>query len=341
MKIDINLPEDPARIADAAAAAEQAGFDAGWVSETQHDSLISLTLAAARTTRLSLGSAITVAFARSPMVTALAANDVQVVTQGRLLLGLGSQVRAHVVNRFSMPWSAPAARMAEYIAALRAIWSSWNDAAPLNFRGDFYTHTLMTPLFAPAPNPYGPPRVFVAAVGEQMTEVAGAAADGIICHPFTTERYLREVTRPALQRGRERAAGTADPASSAEPIEVSVTPFVVTGTTAEQFAQAKAAARQRIAVYGSTPAYRGVLERHGWGDLQTELRAMARDGRWDQLGSAIDDEVLAAFAIVAEPERLAAAITTRFGELADRVSLAIAPGAEAAFAPAVAALLAR
>jgi probable F420-dependent oxidoreductase len=332
MKIDVNLPEG-IDIADAAAEAERVGFAAGWVAELGHDSLISLATATPRTSRMSLGTGIAVAFARSPMVMAVAANDVHVASNGRLLLGLGSQVRAHITNRFSMPWSAPAARMREYIAALHAIWASWNDGVPLKFRGDFYTHTLMTPAFSPAPNPYGPPKVFLAAVGELMTEVAGEVADGMICHGFTTERYVREVTLPALQRGRERS-GRSDAA-----VELTVLPMIVTGSDEAQFAASRAASQQRIAFYGSTPAYRSVLELHGWGDLQTELWTLSKQGRWDEMGALIDDDVLATFAVIADPDQLAAQLTARYGDIADRLVLLGDRDALAAMAPAAATLM--
>ena len=196
----------------------------------------------------------------------MCSSDLQAFSGGRVMLGLGSQIKAHIEKRFSMPWSQPAARMREFILAMRAIWACWADGTKLDFRGDFYTHTLMTPFFNPGPNPHGDPRVFLAAVGERMTEVAGEVADGIILHGFTTERYVREVTMPALERGWARSGRTR------EQFELSGPMFVVTGTTEEEMAAARAGTCQQIAFYGSTPAYRGVLELHGWGDLQDELK---------------------------------------------------------------------
>ena len=165
-------------------------------------------LAAEHTERVELGTGIAVAFARNPMTTAVVANDLQLYSKGRFMLGLGSQIKPHIAKRYSMPWSHPAARMREFIEAMRAIWSAWNDGTKLAFRGDFYTHTLMTPMFNPGPNPYGPPRVFLAAVGGLMTEVAGEVADGLLAHGFTTERYMREVTIPALERGLAKSGRT-------------------------------------------------------------------------------------------------------------------------------------
>jgi probable F420-dependent oxidoreductase len=333
MKLDVNLPQGPTTTDIAAVDAEQAGFAAGWVTETAHDALIGLALAAVRTERLELGSAVAIALARSPMVTAMAANDVQLVSKGRLQLGLGSQVRSHIVNRFSMPWSSPAPRMREYIAALHAIWACWNDGEPLAFRGDFYTHTLMTPFFSPAPNPYGRPQVHLAAVGPLMTEVAGELADGLLCHPFTTERYVREVTRPAVARGRERAGRAADA------VALNITPLLVTGLDEVEFARSKAQTQQRIAFYASTPSYRPVLELHGWGDLQSELGALAKAGRWDEMGGLISDDVLDAFAVVGEPDNMAGLITARFGDIADRITIAATGEELTTLGPAIQALL--
>jgi probable F420-dependent oxidoreductase len=313
MKIDTGLPADTAAdTRDAAAAAEKAGYAAAWTSEIKHDPFLALGLAAVATESIELGTAIAVAFARNPMSTAVAANDVQLLSRGRLLLGLGSQIKPHITRRFGMPWSHPAPRMREFISALRAIWACWNDGTRLNFRGDFYTHTLMTPFFDPGPNPHGAPRVLLAGVGEAMTVVAGEVADGFLCHGFTTGRYLREVTLPALARGRGRdLAG----------YEVSGAPLVATGRTAQELAAACHGVREQIAFYGSTPAYRPVLELHGWGGLSDELHALSLQGRWQDMGAAIDDGVLRAFAVVAEPGAVAGELRRRYGDVFTRMSL--------------------
>ncbi|HEX3925653.1 MAG TPA: TIGR03617 family F420-dependent LLM class oxidoreductase [Streptosporangiaceae bacterium] len=203
------------------------------------------------------------------------------------------------------------ARMREYILALRAIWACWNDGTKLSFRGEFYTHTLMTPFFNPGPNAHVAPRVLLAGVGEVMTAVAAEVADGFLCHGFTTERYLREVTRPALVRGRPDLAG----------YEISGSPLVATGRTEEEMADAKRRVREQIAFYGSTPAYRGVLELHGWGGLSGELNRLSKQGRWQDMGLAIDDEVLHTFAVVAEPDAVAAELLRRYGDLMTRMTL--------------------
>jgi probable F420-dependent oxidoreductase len=203
------------------------------------------------------------------MITATMANDVQLLSRGRLLLGLGSQIKPHIEKRYSMPWSHPAPRMREYVLAMHAIWNCWNEGAPLNFRGEFYRHTLMSPFFNPGPNPYGAPKVYLAAVGELMTEVAGEIADGLLVHPFTTERYLRDVTLPALERGLAKSGrALAD-------FPVSFSGFIATGDSDEQLEDAMRRVRAQIAFYGSTPAYRAVLELHGWGALQSELNTLS------------------------------------------------------------------
>lgn len=293
---------------------EELGYDGLLTAETGHDAFLPIALAAEHTETIELATGIAVAFARTPMVLAYTANDLQQMSKGRFSLGLGSQIKPHIEKRFSMPWSHPARRMREYILALQAIWSSWNDQTPLKFEGEFYKHTLMTPFFAPPPNPYGPPKVFLAAVGRLMTEVAGEVADGIIIHGFTTERYVKEVTMPAVERGlqksgRERSA-----------IQVSGPLFVVTGTTDEEIEAAKQGVKQQIAFYGSTPAYRGVLELHGWGDLQTELNALSKKGSWVEMGELIDDEILNTFAVVVEPEGVGDELKRRYGGVVDRCS---------------------
>jgi probable F420-dependent oxidoreductase len=302
------------RVGEAARAQEEAGYDGLWSAETSHDPFLPLVLAAEHTTRVELGTGIAVAFARNPMTLAMLGWDLQAASKGRFLLGLGSQIKPHITKRFSMPWSQPAARMRELVLAMRAIWSCWNDGTKLDFRGDFYSHTLMTPFFNPGPNPHGNPKVFLAAVGERMTETAGEVADGMLVHGFTTESYLREVTLPAIQRGLDRAGRAHDG------FQLSLPVFVVSGRSEEEMAKAAAGVRQQIAFYGSTPAYRPVLEHHGWGDLQTELNALSKQGQWGPMGDLVTDEMLHAFAVVAEPADLPKGILARFGGVVDRVS---------------------
>lgn len=299
-------------------AAEARGYDAWFVSEVAHDPFLACALAAEHRTRGQVGTAIAVAFARSPMQVAYLAHDLQALADGRFVLGLGSQVQAHVEKRFSMPWRAPAARMREYVQALHAIWTAWETGDRLRFEGEHYRHTLMTPFFTPEDHGFGRPAVWLAAVGPGMTKVTGEVADGLLCHVFTTERYLRETTLPSLVTGAEIAGRTR------RDLEVSLPVSVVTGRDEAERDAVATAVRGQLAFYGSTPAYRGVLETHGWGELHDELHAASLRGEWDRMPDLIDDEVLAAFAVVTEPERAGADIRARYGDLVDRISLSTA-----------------
>ncbi len=314
MKIDGGMRGGLDTATAVAADLERRGYDGVMTAETNHDPFLPLLLAAQDTERLDLSTAIAVAFARSPMTLAQTAWDLQAASHGRFILGLGSQIKPHITRRFSMPWSHPAARMREMILAIRAIWAAWNDGSKLDFRGDFYQHTLMTPFFDPGPNPYGDARIFLAGVGELMTEVAGEVADGFICHGFTTRRYLDEVTLPALEKGRAKAGKTM------EGFELSGPMFVVTGRDEAQMDAAAKGVRGQIAFYGSTPAYRKVLDLHGWGDLQDELNRLSKEGRWAEMGELIDDDILREFAVVAPAEEIAARLIERWGDVLGRLS---------------------
>jgi probable F420-dependent oxidoreductase len=315
MRVDGSIPSELDTIASAAKAQESAGFHGAWVAETNHDPFLPLALAAEHTTTLELGTSIAVAFARSPMTLAQTAHDLQLYSQGRFNLGLGSQIQTHIEKRFSMPWSSPAARMREFVLAMRAIWHTWNTGEKLAFRGEFYTHTVMTPFFNPGPNPYGTPKVFLAGVGPHMTEVAGEVCDGFIAHGFTTESYLREVSSAALQRGADKSD------RSRTDIQVSLPAFLVTGETEEQHEIAAAAVRQQIAFYASTPAYRAVLDHHGWGELQPELTGLSKRGEWVEMGKRISDDILEAFAVVCPVDDAATQLHSRFTGVVDRISL--------------------
>lgn len=304
----------PREFAERAAAVEAAGYDGMIAAETRHDPFVSLAAAAVRTEHVSLMTAIAVAFARSPMTVAATANDLQLLSQGRFVLGLGSQVRPHIERRFSMPWSAPAARMREFVAAVRAIWHSWQTGDRLRFRGEHYQHTLMTPFFSPGPNPHGAPPIWLAAVGERMTETAGAVADGLIAHAFTTPRYLREVTVPALARG--AASQGRDPAG----LGVSLPAFVAVGDSPAELDRAVQATRAQIAFYASTPDYLPVLALHGWEDVHESLHALSRRGEWGQMAAAVPDEMLTAFAATGSPAEVAAQLRERYAGLVTRLS---------------------
>ncbi len=314
MKIDGGIWGGLDKAGPAAAQQEARGYDGIWVPETSHDPFLPLVLAAEHTERLDLATGIVVAFARNPMTLAQVSWDLQAASQGRFILGLGSQIKPHITRRFSMPWSSPAARMREMILAIRAIWESWNEGTKLDFRGDFYSHTLMTPFFNPGPNPHGDARIFLAGVGELMTQVAGEVADGFLCHGFTTRQYLDEVTLPNLAKGRAKAGKGMEDFQLAGPM------FVVTGTDEAEMAEAAKGVKGQIAFYGSTPAYRPVLDLHGWGDLQEELNRLSKEGRWAEMGDLIDDGMLATFAVVAPLDEVADALKERWGDVLDRLS---------------------
>ena len=317
MKIDGNISNNLDDVPAQAQDVENSGYSGAWVAEMAHDPFLPLVLAAEHTTDLEIGTSIAVAFSRSPMTLANTAWDLQAYSKGRFVLGLGSQIKPHIEKRFSMEWSKPAARMREFALAMRAIWNTWLTGEKLEFRGEFYKHTLMTPMFSPAASElegFGPPKMFLAGVGPLMTEVAGEAFDGFICHGFTTEKYLREVTIPALARGREKAGKTM------EGFEIVGPSFVVTGNDDEQIERAAIATRKQIAFYGSTPAYRPVLDMHGWGGLQDELNTLSKQGEWDKMGTLIDDEILNTFAVVGEPEDIAGELGTRYGDVIQRLS---------------------
>jgi probable F420-dependent oxidoreductase len=317
MKVDGGISNDIRQAAQSAKDVEAAGYSGAWTAETNHDPFLPLLLAAEHTKSMEIGTSIAVAFARNPMTLANIGWDLQYYSQGRFMLGLGSQIKPHITKRFSMEWSHPAPRMREMILAIRAIWDCWLHGTPLNFRGDFYTHTLMTPFFTPDAkdiSEYGTPKIYLAGVGELMTEVAGEVCDGFLCHGFTTEKYLREVTIPALARGRAKAGKTM------EGFEIVGPSFVVTGNNEDEMAQAATGTRQQIAFYGSTPAYRGVLDIHGWGGLQDELNTLSKQGKWVEMGNLIDDEILNTFAVVGEPERVAPELHSRYGDVISRIS---------------------
>jgi probable F420-dependent oxidoreductase len=315
VKIDAIVATDLADAGSAAARAEDLGCDGIMVPEVAHDPFLPLALAAASTTRIRLATGIAVAFARNPMTVAVTASDLHRLSGGRFALGLGSQVRAHITRRFSMPWSSPAARMREFTRAVRAIWDAWDNQAALDFRGDFYQHTLMTPVFSHGPSSCGRPSVQIAAVGPAMTAVAGEVADGLLCHGFTTADYIRDVTLPRLRAGASRAG------RSRSDLEVSL-PLMLVLTEDERDPKI-AAMKSQIAFYGSTPAYRPVLDHHGWSALGEELHAMSRRGEWEKMGALIDDDVLDTFAVIGPPRQAAAQIRARFGGLVDRVQVAV------------------
>ncbi len=288
--------------------AEEADYSGLWTTENRNDPFLAITRAADATSRITLGTGVAIAFARTPMTVAYPAYALAELTGGRFILGLGSQVRAHVTSRFSMPWSSPAERMHEFVTALRAIFSAWDEGTPLNHRGEHYRHTLMNENFAPARHDHGPPPIYLAGVGPKMTAVAGELADGFIAHPFTTPGYLAEVTRPTLDRSGRR------------PTTV-LSAFAVIATTSADLDTGVAAVRRRIGFYAATPAYRPVLEHLGLADVQPRADALARAQRWDELAALVPQELVDEMTVMGEPEGVATQLHQRFGRLVDRIGL--------------------
>ena len=314
MKVDAAL-YDFTGAGDEARRLEQAGYAGAFTFEGPHDPFFPLALASQTTERIELYTAVAIAFARTPMLLAHIGWDLQALSRGRFLLGLGSQIRPHIEKRFGMPWSRPAARMRELVRAIREIWRVWREGGRLDFRGEFYQHTLMTPMFSPGANPFGDPAIFLAGVGPAMTEVAGEVADGFLVHPLHSERSLRAVTLPALGRGLAKSG------RSQGALALSAQVMIASGSSDEEIESARAATRKQIAFYGSTPAYRVVLDAHGWGDLQPELNALSKRGQWREMAGLVRDEMLDAFAICCALGDVAARVRARYGDVASRVSL--------------------
>lgn len=318
MKIDTTLlGHDLANVGEAAAHLETLGYDGAYTFEGPTDPFFPLAMAARDTSKVELCTAVAIAFARNPMLLANIGNDLQKLSKGRFILGLGSQIRPHITRRFSMPWSQPALRMKEMVQAIKAIWECWEGDGRLNFKGEIYQHTLMTPMFNPGPNPYGPPKIYVAGVGPRMTEAAAEVADGFFTHPFHTKKSWKEITLPALQRGVEAGGRSLDD------VDICFQLMVVSGKNDEEFESCRKMVTQQLAFYGSTPAYRVALEQHGWGELQTELNKLSKVGGWKEMAGLITDEVLEEIAVVGPLNEIAGKIRARCGEYADRVSFGV------------------
>ena len=300
---------------------EAQGYAGAFSAEINNDPFLPALLAAEHSEHIELTTAIAVAFARNPMNVAQLAHDLNEYAGGRFVLGLGSQVQAHITRRYGMPWSRPAARMREFILALRAIWACWHEGTPLRFEGEFYRHTLMTPMFVPASREHPAPKVRLAGVGPLMTAVAAEVGDGLIAHGFTTERYLREVTEKALAEGLARAG------KQRADIEVIAPIMVVTGEDEADFLRNREAVRGQLAFYASTPAYADVLTLHGWEALGRELTALSKAGRWAEMGALIDDGMLQTFAVVSEaPEQVPSLLGARYADLLDGWMCTVALG---------------
>lgn len=295
---------------------ETIGFDGAFTFEGQHEPFLPLALAAQSTRSMEIGTGIAVAFARNPMNLANLGYDLQLMTRGRFILGLGTQIQPHIEKRFCMPWSKPAARMKEMIHAIRAIWHTWETNDKLRFEGEFYRHTLMTPTFNPGPNPFGNPKIYAAGVGPVMTEAVCEVADGFTIHPFNTAKSLRELTMPAVNKGLAKNTFT-----DKNKFEVSCNVIIGSGKNEQELAFARDMVKKQIAFYGSTPAYRPVLECHGWGDMQTELNRLSKLGLWDDMSNLISDEMMDAIAIVGPRDEIAPRIHQKLDGIAHRVNL--------------------
>jgi probable F420-dependent oxidoreductase len=297
------------RVAEIARAAERSSVAGLWTAETSHDPFLPLVLAAEHTERLELGTAIAVAFARSPVAVAATAWDLARQSRGRFLLGLGTQVRAHIERRFGMPWSGrPVGQLREYVTIVRRAWQAWQSGERPSFRGEHYRFTLMSPVFDPGPIEHPDVPIYLAGVGAGMTRLAGEVADGLIVHPLHSRAYLAEVVAPAVADG-ARAAGR-------EPGAVTVAGSIIVATSDAEAAEA----RRTIGFYASTPTYRGVLEHHGWGSIADVLADHARHRRWDALGDEVHDEMLETFAVLAGADHLRGALERRADGLLDRVA---------------------
>lgn len=314
MKVDYYYPPSPPENARSAAVqAAEMGYDGFFSTETQYDPFFPITHAADVAPDMEFGTAIAVAFPRSPTVTAMTAWDLARQTGGKFMLGLGTQVRAHVVRRFGSMWSGrPAPQLREYIEAMRAVWASWQNGVPLSYEGEFYKLSLMTPFFDPGPIRHPDVPVYIAGVGPRLSALAGEMCDGFHVHPFHTIPYLDQVVLPNMTRAAEAAGRSLDD------VERVTTVFVMTGNNDEEIARSMEPVRQQISFYASTPSYQSVLEASGW-DFGEQLHSMSKRGQWDQMAAAVPDEALEGVGVIAPIDRLADAIKRRYGDRVQRV----------------------
>ena len=316
MKVDVEIAvASPADATALAAKAEEYGFDCLWANETKHDPFVQLALAAAATTRIELGTSIALAFTRSPMTLAYTAWDLQNVSRGRFVLGLGSQVKGHIERRFGLKWEAPAPMMKETALALRAVWETWQTGKRLDFHGRFFNLDLMTPFFDPGPIRHPVIPVFLAGVNPGMCRVAGAVADGLHVHPLHSVRYLREVIHPALAEGASKAG------RKREDVAVAVSVYAAVGDTRDEVSGVREAFRQQIAFYASTRSYRKVMELHGWGEVCDRLHALSTKGEWQRMGAEVGDEMMRVLVVEGTWDEMGGILRERYGGLADRVRL--------------------
>ncbi len=316
MRIDAELMvENPGDAGDVASRVEQVGFDCLWINETKHDPFVQLPLAAMATKKVKVGTAIALAFTRSPTALAYTAWDIQRASSGRLILGLGSQVRGHIERRFGVRWEAPAAKMREVVMAVRAVWHSWQSGDPLLFEGKFFKLSLMTPFFSPGPIRYPTIPIYVAGVNRLMCRTAGEVADGVHIHPLHTVRYIRESVRPAVEAGARKSG------RRLSDVELAASVFAATGSTREQISQAREAHRAQVAFYASTRTYRPLMEMHGWGDICDRLRDLSLNGEWRKMPGEVTDDMLSELVIEGRWEEVGLELRRRYAGLVDRVRL--------------------
>lgn len=311
MLLDAALPPTPlSKVPSIALEAEALGFNALWSSETIHNPFLPGALVAEHTARLNYGTAVAVSFARSPATMAYTAWDLAQASKGRFILGLGTQVKAHIERRFGMPWpDSPLNKLREQIAAMRALWHTWQTGERLNFRGDYYKLTLMSPFFNPGPIGYPEIPIYIAGVNPGMARLAGEVADGFLVHPFHSPQYLAEVIIPAIE------AGAINTGRKRQEISISVAAFIISDPEEREFA------RQQIAFYASTPSYRSVMALHGWKEQAENLSTLAARGKWAEMPEIISDDMLAVFTTLASSNALAATLKERYHDIADRLNL--------------------
>ncbi|MBI1277456.1 MAG: TIGR03617 family F420-dependent LLM class oxidoreductase [Anaerolineaceae bacterium] len=314
MQFDVTIfPKKLNTAGEIARQVEDYGFGGLWTAETSHNPFLPLTHAANATNQINLGTGIAVAFARSPMVMAQTAWDLAEQSQGRFILGLGTQVKAHITKRFGSEWSAPVPRLREYIEVMRATWNTWQTGAPLRYIGESYRIILMTPFFSPEPMAYSEIPIYIAGVNEGLCRLAGEMCQGFHVHPFHTTRYLKELIIPNIEAGAQKTG------RSRQDVKLTCMIFVVTGSTPEEIQQSKIATKSQIAFYASTPSYKAVLEMHGWADLAERLTKMIRENRWTEMWTEISDEMMNAIAVVGAPDELPYKVKERYEGLLDRV----------------------
>lgn len=311
MKVDTTLtPTSLSAIPELAQAAETMGFNAIWIPETQHDPFLPGALIAEHTKRIQFGTAVAIAFARSPATLAYKSWDLSEFSNGRFILGLGTQVKAHIERRFGMRWpKSPVKQLREILAAIRAIWNTWQSGGKLNYRGEYYRITLMTPFFNPGPTPHHQIPIFIAGVNTGLARLAGTSADGFLVHPYHSPGYLREVILPAIEAGLNKMG------RARKDVQIKVTAMVATTSEEREFT------RSQIAFYASTPSYRRVMAHHGWEGVAKQLSAFASQKKWEEMTSLITDEMLSTFAGISSPNDLPLLLNERYEGLADRISL--------------------